>query len=85
MVCRISIACPVPGFDLSPLLPSTVPYDPTAPHRTHRNVNHWAADRLLDGERIQLLIWNVIPKEAAHLSSDISAKSEGFQLNKNEK
>ena len=82
MVCRISIACPVPGFDLSPLLPSTVPYDPVARTVT---LPTELPNRLLNAERMEVLIWIVIPKEAAQLSSDILAKSKVFQLNENEK
>ena len=61
---------------------STIPYDPVA--RTVMLPNE-LSNRLLNAERMKVLIWIVIPKEAAQLSSDISAKNEVFQLNENEK
>ena len=59
----------------------------TLPLRTDipRNATHSTAERLPRELIIQQCIINVIHLEAAHLSSDIAAKREVFQLNGNEK
>ena len=50
-----------------------------------RNAIHSTTARLPGALWVEQYIINVIHMEAAYLSSDISAKSEGFQLNKKEK